>query len=402
METIRNPLLASFPLGSLPGLRLGPPIPLRLGIITGFTLLATVFAFPSPEPLATAASEPAAAADAPLPDAVESPPAGDAAGDQTVGDTPAVTNGQGRDAAAAPVSGGLAFGAFVALVFFGSTLLHVAAEAWAAERSGGEVAAIVLWPVGGRTVATELDGAGWMQTAVAGPAVHAVLCLLTLPAVVSAGATGAFSLFSLPAVSFSTAALSACGLIIFGVNVKLLAVSLLPIPPLGGSRLIRGWNLTTSATGREDPAAGGRWAMFSLAASMLVATSGIVWDNPWISALGALLLACACVEVMAYMPSASRPAPEEESVGGYDFSQGYTSLERDDEEDLPREPSPGPLARWKAKRDAERRQREIADREAAERAIDRLLAKVGEVGMKGLTDSERAELTKLSAKFKSD
>ena len=363
METIRNPLLASLPCGTVPVVRRRPP--LRVGIVTIFVLIAAVFAFPAEE--LPAAAEAAA-------EAVE--------------------------AAAPVVSRGIAFGAFVAMVWFGSALLHALAEAWAADRAGGEVAAVVLWPVGGRTVVTELDGAGWMRTAAAGPAAHAALCLLTAPAVVTAGATGAFSLTSLPAVSFEAGALSAAARVIFGVNLKLLVVSLLPVPPLGGSRLIRGWNVSASATGREEPASSGRWAMFSLVAGMALTTLGVSWGNAWLTALGALVLACGCVETTAYMPRSAAAADEPPTVGGYDFSEGYTSLERDDSDEPPREPALGPLARWKAKKAMEKRRREREERAAAERRIDRLLEKVGEVGMDGLTPDERAELTALSAKFK--
>ena len=366
METIRNPLLASLPCGTVPVVRRRPP--LRVGIVTIFVLIAAVFAFPAEE--LPAAAEAAA-------EAVE--------------------------AAAPVVSRGIAFGAFVAMVWFGSALLHALAEAWAADRAGGEVAAVVLWPVGGRTVVTELDGAGWMRTAAAGPAAHAALCLLTAPAVVTAGATGAFSLTSLPAVSFEAGALSAAALVIFGVNLKLLVISLLPIPPLSGSRLIRSWRLTNSATGREESQTSARWAMFALTGGMLVMFQGIAFENAWITGLGGFLLACGTVDATAFMPTSSRgvDGEEEATVGGYDFSQGYTSLEREEAESFDDEPAGGPIARWKARREAEREQRARDERIHAEREIDRLLAKVGEVGMKGLTDAEKAELTKLSAKFRS-
>ena len=302
---------------------------------------------------------------------------------------------------------GFRLGFAVALVLLGSALLHEMAEAAVASRCGGEVAAIVLWPVGGRTVVTELDGAGWMQAALAGPAVHTVLCLLSLPAVVANGATDAFGLFSLPAVSFEGSLLGSLGLIIFSVNLKLLVANLLPVPPMDGSRLIRGWRLAGSDTGLEEPMTVGRWAMGGLFGGMAITGLGLTLSNAWVSAVGALVMACACTEVIAFMPSAQRPRPEEDlGVGGYDFSQGYTSLERDfAEDDFEEEPEPEPqlgfFARRRAEREAKQREQEARDRAAAERELDRLLAKVGEVGMAGLSAEEKAALTRLSERLKS-
>jgi stage IV sporulation protein FB len=89
----------------------------------------------------------------------------------------------------------------------------------------------------------------------------------------------------------------------------------------------------------------------------------------------------------------------EESLFGYDFSEGYTSLERD-------QPAPPPrrrqswFQRWLQRRAERKMRREQETREAEERRMDELLEKVQRVGMQGLTDEERRFLIRASARYR--
>src|SRR5262249_18393644 len=65
----------------------------------------------------------------------------------------------------------------------------------------------------------------------------------------------------------------------------------------------------------------------------------------------------------------------DESMFGYDFSQGYTSLERD-QPVSPRRPRPNFWQRWLQRRAARKLQREQEQREAEERRMDELLEKI--------------------------
>jgi stage IV sporulation protein FB len=87
----------------------------------------------------------------------------------------------------------------------------------------------------------------------------------------------------------------------------------------------------------------------------------------------------------------------EESLFGYDFSQGYTSLERDQPAARRR---PGFLKRWFQKRAALRLQREQEVRESEERRMDELLEKVQREGLQALSDEERRFLTRVSARYR--
>jgi hypothetical protein len=82
---------------------------------------------------------------------------------------------------------------------------------------------------------------------------------------------------------------------------------------------------------------------------------------------------------------------------GYDFSQGYTSLEKSAEEP-PREA--GPNTRWLEER-REARQRRQADIEQEEdRRMDELLARISMHGLQSLSPDERLLLERVAARYR--
>ncbi|HEY7155184.1 MAG TPA: hypothetical protein VH575_14575, partial [Gemmataceae bacterium] len=87
----------------------------------------------------------------------------------------------------------------------------------------------------------------------------------------------------------------------------------------------------------------------------------------------------------------------EEGLFGYDFSQGYTSLEREQRVTTKRA---NWWKRWRDRRAARKLQREIETREADERRLDELLEKVQRVGMSGLTDEERRFMKRVSDRYR--
>jgi Zn-dependent protease len=90
----------------------------------------------------------------------------------------------------------------------------------------------------------------------------------------------------------------------------------------------------------------------------------------------------------------------EEAPFGYDFSQGYTSLEGPTPAAPPKRRRPNWYQRWKQRRAAHKAQREMEQREAEERRMDELLAKVQQQGLQSLTDEERRFLTRVSARYR--
>jgi Zn-dependent protease len=87
----------------------------------------------------------------------------------------------------------------------------------------------------------------------------------------------------------------------------------------------------------------------------------------------------------------------EDSPFGYDFSQGYTSLERDQP---PPRKRPNFFRRWLQNRQKRKMEREQEVREAEERRMDELLEKIQREGRESLTDEERRFLTRVSARYR--
>jgi Zn-dependent protease len=90
----------------------------------------------------------------------------------------------------------------------------------------------------------------------------------------------------------------------------------------------------------------------------------------------------------------------EDSPFGYDFSQGYTSLERDQPTAAPPRRRPSWFQRWRQRRTQMKMQREQEEREAEERRLDELLEKVQRQGIAALTDEERRFLKRASDRYR--
>ncbi|HEX4608256.1 MAG TPA: site-2 protease family protein [Urbifossiella sp.] len=90
----------------------------------------------------------------------------------------------------------------------------------------------------------------------------------------------------------------------------------------------------------------------------------------------------------------------EEGPFGYDFSAGYTSLERDDEPPPRPKKKQGPVARWWQARKARKIAAESARRQRDEERMEELLGKIAATGMPSLTDEERRFLEQFSSRYR--
>jgi hypothetical protein len=90
----------------------------------------------------------------------------------------------------------------------------------------------------------------------------------------------------------------------------------------------------------------------------------------------------------------------DEGPFGYDFSAGYTSLERDDEPPPRPKKKLGPIARWWQARKARKIAAENARRIRDEERMEELLGKIAATGMPSLTDDERRFLEQFSARYR--
>ena len=108
------------------------------------------------------------------------------------------------------------------------------------------------------------------------------------------------------------------------------------------------------------------------------------------------------IVVLALQESFQMQATEsyDDSFMGYDFSQGYTSLEKSEAAAKP-ERRAGLLARWLARRKAEKQRRQLDLEQQTEQQLDAILAKVHERGLTSLTPSEKRLLKRASNRYRS-
>src|SRR5439155_27152258 len=149
----------------------------------------------------------------------------------------------------------------------------------------------------------------------------------------------------------------------FWLNWILLLLNLLPGFPLDGGRLVQCF-LWPRLGFREAT----RLAIGAGFVTMLIIGVYAIVKEETLFLLLALFIYATCRQQFILLETGG-----EESLFGYDFSQGYTSLERDHP---PRRRRPNFVQRWLQRRAARKVQREQEQRESEERRMDELLEKV--------------------------
>lgn len=182
------------------------------------------------------------------------------------------------------------------------------------------------------------------------------------------------------------------------LNWLLFLANMIPALPFDNGRLLRGHVARAAITSTKDSMLG-PWTAHTSAA--LLALIGLVRLVRNTGGDGLLLIGLALlIEVMvrAEMRLIEDGGFYDDGVFGYDFSEGYTSLEGNAAKVRPYRESA--LRRWRRRRSEQRRQRRLA-REAAEEArMDEILAKVHREGRAALTDEETRFLIRVSAKYR--
>ena len=189
--------------------------------------------------------------------------------------------------------------------------------------------------------------------------------------------------------TYSAAALIAR---LFWVNFFIAIVNIVLIGfPLDGGRMFQSilWNYTGYRQATFAAVIAGFVTVF------IVAVWGIVMKELLALCL-ALFIYVSCKQQYFILETGG-----DESVFGYDFSQGYTSLERDQPTSVaPRPPRQSWWQRWRQAREAKRQQREVETREADESRMDCLLEKISSNGIGSLTEEERRFMKKFSDRYK--
>lgn len=286
----------------------------------------------------------------------------------------------------------------VLAIFFFSVLLHEIGHCVTACRMGGVVDQVVLWPLGGLTqVHPSHDAQSEFFTAVSGPAVNLLLALLALPALLleRGNLLSLMNPLSPPVSADGLTWLNACEWM-FWINWLLVLVNFLPAMPFDGGRVVRSWF----------------WAHHEFRHGVVLAarTTQFTAVGLWIGAFfiqrsgdySFAALPFALVGILLFFGARQEierlyEADSDDVLFGYDFSQGYTSLEKA----VPmRRPPTSPVRRWLDDRRARRIERQRQVEADEERRMDEVLARLHELGMQGLSEEERALLNRVSDRYR--
>jgi hypothetical protein len=311
-----------------------------------------------------------------------------------------------------PVPGAWVDVTVVTCIAFLSILFHEFAHCFVGRGVGGEANEVLLWPLGGlANVELPHQPRAHFLTAAAGPASNVLLAagaLLALQFVPGDRLTPSWDPFAYYLREFdqmvhlhtwagaevTVRPMSIVALLdwTFRVNYILFLFNMVLVGfPMDAGRMLQAvlW-----------PFVGYRQAMFyavisGFVVACLVGLYSIIYEGV-LAVLLAMFIFSACYKQWFILETGG-----EDSLLGYDFSQGYTSLERD----LPSAAPPRPRRvslwqQWKQKRTKARLERQEAERAHDERRMDELLEKVQREGITALTDEERRFMKRVSDRYR--
>lgn len=331
---------------------------------------------------------------------------------------------------------------FTVVLLFGIILLHEFGHCFAARYVGGEAREVLIWPLGGLAmVEVPHQWRANFIVAAGGPLVNVILCVACAAAMATAGYlpslnpiknpyTAEVYNYRLDRVEASRYG-TGTGIVeaieslkksipsdvaqtietkqtdeaaakyrkaeapiwivwcyrAFWLSWVLLLFNLIPAYPLDGGQMLQ--SLVWARTDYRRGVVVAAYTGFVVGIIFMIAA---IPTNESLLAMLSLF--------MLYMSSLKLYSLDvEDGPFGYDFSAGYTSLERDDEPP-PRPKRQGFLTRWWQARKARKIQREIEQRAADEERMDQILAKIAESGKNSLTDEERRFLERYSARYR--
>ncbi len=279
-------------------------------------------------------------------------------------------------------------------VMFISVLLHEIGHILMARATEGSGDEILMWPLGGLAFVEVQSPRAQRLTALAGPLVNLVLCGIFLRAVhYSDFATHAWNPLEIPFPKdrFGENPVLDTQVLAFWFNWMCLLINLIPAFPLDGGQVLRSWLTARMGTGMGTEMA----VRLAWLIGGLLAIVGLVFFKSMV-----LLVLAFMIILLAIQEHHQLQVSEsyDDSFMGYDFSQGYTSLEKS--EPVKPERRVGFWQRWQAKRRADKLKRIELASQQSEQQLDEILAKVHERGLASLTPAEKRLLKRASNRFR--
>jgi len=289
-------------------------------------------------------------------------------------------------------------------ILFASVLLHEIAHYWASLQFGGSGEEIVIWPLGGLApMRPPYEPQAEFCMHIAGPFCNLVLSLTTAIVLGFVDRGSLLGLFTIPPIGLIEGAnLWIVGLkLTCWVNWVLLLANLLPVFPFdGGPALRAGLSvLWPDSSPHRTSFIVSTLAKFAAFALIVVA---FLVRNQMTEGIVPLWFALVVLAIFLYFGAKQDAEPREprdveDDVFGYDFSQGYTSLQESAER---QETQAGPFSRWLEERKAAKLQRKHELEAEEECRADELLGRLHEQGMASLSDEERSLLKRVSARYR--
>jgi Zn-dependent protease len=300
-------------------------------------------------------------------------------------------------------------GVWLTGLLFISVLLHEFGHCFAARWVDGDATEIMMWPLGGlASVDLPHEPRAHFITAAAGPAVNfllAGLCVFLLAFTTDLGyqplwnpltsvlrhnSTGMIELWTWNNQFLEVHQVWPIVLArLFWVNWTLFLLNVLLVCyPLDGGRMLQ--SILWPSLGYRQATLAVIYTGFVF--TVVVGLISIVYEELLVFCL-AIFIYVSCRTQLFVLETGG-----DEGLFGYDFSQGYTSLERDQPNITTKRTSW--WKRWRDRRAARKLQRELETREADERRLDELLEKVQKLGMSALTDEERRFMKRVSDRYR--
>ncbi len=282
-------------------------------------------------------------------------------------------------------------------ILFGSVVLHEVAHCFAAFSAAGQVDRVVLWPLGGlEYVNPTRDPKQEFWMGISGPLANLALAGLLAPMIILTEQNPLALLNPLvPPAGVDGVSLASSTAMAFWINWVLATVNLVPAYPLDGGRILRAI-FTIHFDQRTSVIMVARVAqccavLFCIAGVLLYNTYPFAWAP--LVVFGIILFFSAKQEVERFEHEGI-----EESTLEYDFSQGYTSLEKTFDSVSSRDP--GRVRSWIEQRRETRQQRQEALEEQEEQQVDDILSRVHESGIDHLSKAERSLLNRVSQRYR--
>ena len=295
------------------------------------------------------------------------------------------------------------------LILLASVTLHELAHCHAAYRVGAEVDEIVLGPFGGLLpIQVQRQPQHELYVILAGPLINLVICLVCAPVIVLAMEINLFGLLHpLQPIGLSTddRALNQAIKLAFWINWLLFIINVLPAFPMDGGRALRAAIVSVAPDFGHHNAVQLVAGIAKLAALGMLVAAWLVRDSGsagMVPTWFALILLAMVLFFSARQEAARIEDLHQDKVPfGYDFSQGYTSLERSEESVPPPPKRPGVIARWLSRCREDRLLRQQHREEDDDRRMDEILSRLNATGMRSLSSADRDLLNRVSARYRS-